>query len=1127
MRRIILSRIVRTLLVWAAVVAPSTAGATDYIKDVKLIGGSLVEVLSLKSSLIADGWICVEKNLNANAGGDIIYLLYKTESNDEGVNMQYITDFYISDSGGTASSTQTFSGRTYHLVSYDGGDHFKKMQGNLNSGTGSGTTNIHLYYTRDLFSDNRVVTSVSFSSMPFGSVVWNGNGSAADLNKGCGSSSDDIYMHLATSTAVAGHSPVVTIDACLGGNCEVVVSGWCYDPDAPSKSLKVRIYVYQGSFSSAPYQEVMADQPREDVNDVFHITGEHGFSTFVSIETPGKYLVKVVAVDYNGDESTLLDPGDVTVTDNKAVVTIGDGRLAQPHLPVMMYKNYSLSQQIYTAEEIGMGGTIKDIAFQYAYTKAFTIDKVKIYLKHTAKSVFDSRDDMVPVTEDDKVYEGPFSATGAGWVTIPLDTPFEYDGSNNLMVCFFDPTSGHPGSDDYNNKFRFYLNQPQRFCTIVHHDNSAVPTLDGNNFTGNKEGLYGMRNNLRMTIVFNNYFKPVDLVDCSNPDHSVTLSWTAPESNNTITGYTYQYKKESETAWSDPVSVPASTTSVTLTGLDLSAAYQFRVNALYGSHASGWSSVRFTSITKDLPYEQGFENGMDDWRMVDCSTGYTGISAEARRYGESGFLFRTNGTGTEKPQYLISPVIAGESEKTVSFYYKDDQPSLHDRFQVGYSTKTDNLSDFIWGDEISGQNAQWVLYEQKFPANARYFAVKYLTNRVKLYLDDFSFVAYSSLTKPLHLAASQLTDHSAMLSWSTPAATGYSYQFKKLDETAWSTPVEVDKAFITLDGLSPNTTYDFRVKALYGNDASYYASIRFLTEASAVNVPFTEGFENGMGGWRIGNDFGETGISATNPEYIRSGDHSFEFDLDEQCAYHYLFSPELNCNSSFTVTFYHKNATDGGNSYPAKFQVGNSSTTKDPDAFRWTDVVSSTHEWLLFIVHYSANTKYVAVRWVEGAWLYLDDFSFSYSYPSLSAARKASILGEEKYMVSFYDETASYQLPEGMAAYTVTLDGDDLVFLRIGDGDSRVIPIGTPVVILADKDPSDTADSISIPLSFWSNDVDAPRSNILQAVSTPMAVTNGKIDGKAVYVLGVKDGIPGFYQFDGETLPARKAFILK
>ena len=66
-----------------------------------------------------------------------------------------------------------------------------------------------------------------------------------------------------------------------------------------------------------------------------------------------------------------------------------------------MYYNYSLTQQIYTAAEIGTAGTINSISFDYAYTGSFEMDGVQIYMLETDKEAFTNNNDMVAVTSMD------------------------------------------------------------------------------------------------------------------------------------------------------------------------------------------------------------------------------------------------------------------------------------------------------------------------------------------------------------------------------------------------------------------------------------------------------------------------------------------------------------------------------------------------------------------------------------------------------------------------------------------------------------------------------------------------------------------------------------------------------
>ena len=119
-------------------------------------------------------------------------------------------------------------------------------------------------------------------------------------------------------------------------------------------------------------------------------------------------------------------------------VTIGSGDTMDDSLPTTSFYNYSISHQIYTSEEIGTAGTISSIAFKNGgIEKTRTLD---IYLVHTDKSSFDGASDWIPVSETDKVFSGSVTFIHGGWTEIPLDTPFDYNGMDNLAVIVDDNT---------------------------------------------------------------------------------------------------------------------------------------------------------------------------------------------------------------------------------------------------------------------------------------------------------------------------------------------------------------------------------------------------------------------------------------------------------------------------------------------------------------------------------------------------------------------------------------------------------------------------------------------------------------------------------------------------------------
>ena len=205
-------------LLAAAVAAAVPVHAATFVKDVMLIGHpDEDEIAALKSTYADQGWTVIDQDLNKGAGGDFIYLLCRFVVNPDNVNDGYITDFAVYTESGTVPESQTYDGRDYRLVPFDGGQHFTERQGDLNSNAGG--ANIHLYYTKDAFPDDRAVVDVWFSSSSSGAVGKFGETDGYDLNRYA--DGDYIYMH----APAAPHGAMLTVNGMhytRGG------AGWTY-----------------------------------------------------------------------------------------------------------------------------------------------------------------------------------------------------------------------------------------------------------------------------------------------------------------------------------------------------------------------------------------------------------------------------------------------------------------------------------------------------------------------------------------------------------------------------------------------------------------------------------------------------------------------------------------------------------------------------------------------------------------------------------------------------------------------------------------------------------------------------------------------------------------------------------
>ena len=128
------------------------------------------------------------------------------------------------------------------------------------------------------------------------------------------------------------------------------------------------------------------------------------------------------------------------------IVEVGSNSATTTALPTNVGYLYSISQQIYEASEIGRGGSIISISFLNTSTVQFT-RKMKISLAHTDKSNFFSYQEWIDVPESSVVFDDPVTFKAQDWTKIEFDTPFEYDGTSNIVLTIYDYTGVSSNSE--------------------------------------------------------------------------------------------------------------------------------------------------------------------------------------------------------------------------------------------------------------------------------------------------------------------------------------------------------------------------------------------------------------------------------------------------------------------------------------------------------------------------------------------------------------------------------------------------------------------------------------------------------------------------------------------------------
>ena len=160
------------------------------------------------------------------------------------------------------------------------------------------------------------------------------------------------------------------------------------------------------------------------------------------------------------------------------VVQIGDGTTTTYVTPFNSLWGYSFVEQVYTANEIGTAGTITAISFNLRESDAAQTNAVDVFMKNVSRETFSSASDFEPVTASDMVFSGTVTFS-PGWTTITLDTPFEYDGSSNLLIGMHEYTSG------YSTRY-FYYTSTANAVVSFHSDGVDPNPYDLGSYTGNK-----------------------------------------------------------------------------------------------------------------------------------------------------------------------------------------------------------------------------------------------------------------------------------------------------------------------------------------------------------------------------------------------------------------------------------------------------------------------------------------------------------------------------------------------------------------------------------------------------------------------------------------------------------------
>ncbi len=140
--------------------------------------------------------------------------------------------------------------------------------------------------------------------------------------------------------------------------------------------------------------------------------------------------------------------------------------------PISMSKTNSISKTVYPAYDMPGPGTINTLIYQYFVKEDVIGIPVTVYMGEIAKSHLTG--ETILAVDLEVVYTGDLDFyTTDGQLVIPLDTPYDYQGGN-LVVMFH----REPGQEF--NYFSNFITSPCRFNTVRSQMNASNEAMDPN-----------------------------------------------------------------------------------------------------------------------------------------------------------------------------------------------------------------------------------------------------------------------------------------------------------------------------------------------------------------------------------------------------------------------------------------------------------------------------------------------------------------------------------------------------------------------------------------------------------------------------------------------------------------------
>ena len=254
-------------------------------------------------------------------------------------------------------------------------------------------------------------------------------------------------------------------------------------------------------------------------------------ATLVNLTPNTNYEWKIVGF-YSPNDTGYADSLNSTtstfhtqICNNPNTVAVGNSSESHTSAPFVPNEKYTYSQQIFTADEINGAMDINTVSLNYTRT-SLKRDNCTIYLAHTTLDHFTDTTKPLPYSQLTQVYCGSLNFI-KGWNDILLDTPFPYNGTDNLILAIDDNTDTNTYVGD-----RFLTNSTYYQRNLTYSGTTVNPDPTSDTIKGSRS-LHFHRNNVQFTgCPVNNYNVYVCVISDNSDRGRVTGEGLYPVNEN-------------------------------------------------------------------------------------------------------------------------------------------------------------------------------------------------------------------------------------------------------------------------------------------------------------------------------------------------------------------------------------------------------------------------------------------------------------------------------------------------------------------------------------------------------------------------------------------------------------------